>query len=119
MRICIHRGSKQIGGSCVEVESQGQRLLVDFGLPLDADENGSQYLPKVHGLDGGGPPVVTHADTPLTTPPNGTRTSDAKQAILADLLVGLPTATRREIIATMLNADRIAIARSLIHEAPG
>jgi len=70
-----------------------------------------------------GPPVVTHADAPLTTPPNGARTSartsDAKQAILADLLVGLPTATRREIIATMLNADRIAIARSLIHEAPG
>lgn len=58
MRICIHRGSKQIGGSCVEVESQGQRLLVDFGLPLDADENGSQYLPKVHGLDGGDPALL-------------------------------------------------------------
>ena len=28
MRACIHRGSKQIGGSCVEVESQGQGLLL-------------------------------------------------------------------------------------------
>ena len=34
MRICIHRGAHQIGGSCVEVESQGQRLLLDLGLPL-------------------------------------------------------------------------------------
>lgn len=52
MRICIHRGSNQIGGSCVEIESCGQRLLVDFGLPLDAEENHSQYLPQINGLDG-------------------------------------------------------------------
>ena len=37
MRICIHRGSKQIGGSCVEVQSSDKRLLIDFGLPLDAE----------------------------------------------------------------------------------
>ena len=52
MRVCIHRGSKQIGGSCVEVESQGQRLLIDLGLPLDAENNSSQYLPEISGLDG-------------------------------------------------------------------
>ena len=34
MHVCIHRGSKQIGGSCVEVESRGQRILIDLGLPL-------------------------------------------------------------------------------------
>lgn len=34
MNLTIHRGSKEIGGSCVEVESQGQRLLIDIGLPL-------------------------------------------------------------------------------------
>ena len=39
MRACIHRGSKQIGGSCVEVISSGKRMLIDFGLPLDADIN--------------------------------------------------------------------------------
>ena len=55
MRVCIHRGSKQIGGSCVEVESCGQRLLIDFGLPLDAEENSRQYLPKTAGLDGSDP----------------------------------------------------------------
>lgn len=52
MRVCIHRGSKQIGGSCVEVESCGQRLIIDFGLPLDTEENSAQYLPKINGLDG-------------------------------------------------------------------
>ena len=58
MRVCIHRGSKQIGGSCVEVESCGQRLLIDFGLPLDAEENSRQYLPKIAGLDGSDPSPV-------------------------------------------------------------
>ena len=58
MRVCIHRGSKQIGGSCVEVESCGQRLLIDLGLPLDADENKSQYLPKVNGLDATDPTLL-------------------------------------------------------------
>lgn len=52
MRACIHRGSKQIGGSCVEIESCGQRLLVDFGLPLDAEDEGDRYLPQVDGLNG-------------------------------------------------------------------
>ena len=58
MRVCIHRGSKQIGGSCVEVESSGQRLLVDFGLPLDAEENNSRYLPNINGLDGSDPSLL-------------------------------------------------------------
>jgi len=58
MRVCIHRGSKQIGGSCVEVESQGQRLLIDFGLPLDAEENHGQYVPSIVGLDGSDPSLL-------------------------------------------------------------
>ena len=52
MKVCIHRGSKEIGGSCVELESQGQRILIDLGLPLDAETNDSKYLPDVSGLDG-------------------------------------------------------------------
>jgi hypothetical protein len=63
-------------------------------------------------------PVVTHADTPLTTPPNGARTiactSDAKLAVLADLLADLPTAERRAVIASLPAADRVAIARLLV-----
>jgi ribonuclease J len=52
MRLVIHRGSNQIGGSCVEVESQGRRLLIDLGLPLDAEGDPRQFLPAVSGLDG-------------------------------------------------------------------
>jgi len=58
MRVCIHRGSKQISGSCVEIESRGHRLLVDIGLPLDAEENSSHYLPKINGLDGRDPSLL-------------------------------------------------------------
>ena len=35
MKITIHRGSHEIGGSCVEVEGRaGSRLLIDVGQPL-------------------------------------------------------------------------------------
>ncbi len=58
MKIIIHRGSKEIGGSCVEVEARGQRLLLDIGLPLDAEGDPSQFLPKVSGLDGKEPSLL-------------------------------------------------------------
>ena len=58
MKICIHRGAKEIGGSCVELESQGQRLLLDLGLPLDAEENDIKYLPEIPGLDGNDPSLL-------------------------------------------------------------
>jgi ribonuclease J len=52
MRVCIHRGSRQIGGSCVELEQSGQRILLDLGLPLDAKANTAELLPRLSGLDG-------------------------------------------------------------------
>ena len=52
MKVKIHRGAKEIGGSCVELESQGQRLILDLGLPLDAENNDISYLPEIPGLDG-------------------------------------------------------------------
>jgi len=43
MRLRIHRGTKEIGGTCIEVEAQGKRLALDVGLPLDApDDEGAQ-----------------------------------------------------------------------------
>jgi ribonuclease J len=50
VRICIHRGAAQIGGSCIELEQDGQRLVLDLGLPLDADPNAPPSLPPVPGL---------------------------------------------------------------------
>jgi len=52
MKVCIHRGSNQIGGSCVEVTSAGKRILIDLGLPLDAEANDKKYLPAIPGLEG-------------------------------------------------------------------
>lgn len=34
MKIIIHRGTKEIGGSCVEVNSSNSRILIDLGIPL-------------------------------------------------------------------------------------
>lgn len=50
MRYCIHRGTKQIGGTAVEIEAEGQRIVVDLGLPLDADEAVPALLPPIPGL---------------------------------------------------------------------
>lgn len=50
--VCVHRGTRQIGGTCVEVSYDGARLLLDLGLPLDAgsDADQSALLPPVSGL---------------------------------------------------------------------
>ena len=34
MKACIHRGTKEIGGTCIEIESEGKRIILDVGLPL-------------------------------------------------------------------------------------
>ena len=53
MRLCVHRGTKEIGGTCIEVEAQGKRLVLDVGLPLDAPEGEDVregLLPAVPGF---------------------------------------------------------------------
>jgi ribonuclease J len=42
MWLTIHRGSREIGGSCIELQSEGSRILIDFGLPL-VDENRERF----------------------------------------------------------------------------
>ena len=51
MRLRIHRGTKEIGGTCIEVEAQGKRIALDVGLPLDAPDDGQEeLLPEVPGF---------------------------------------------------------------------
>jgi len=50
MKICIRRGAKQIGGTCIEIESQGKRLVLDIGQPLDNPDAESVEMPQVEGL---------------------------------------------------------------------
>jgi ribonuclease J len=69
MRLRIHRGANEIGGSCVELEAQGQSILLDLGLPLDATDAEVSLLPHISGLmDGSNPNLLgvilshTHGD---------------------------------------------------------
>ncbi|MBM4039064.1 MAG: MBL fold metallo-hydrolase [Planctomycetes bacterium] len=42
MELTIHRGTHEIGGSCVELRAQGQSLLLDIGMPL-SEPNGTRF----------------------------------------------------------------------------
>lgn len=55
MELLIYRGATQIGGSCIELVSGQTRLILDVGLPLDADpevmrKTPNHYRPSVDGL---------------------------------------------------------------------
>lgn len=53
IKICIHRGANQIGGSCVEIECEGQRLIIDVGTPLDIENEediDESVLPDIKGI---------------------------------------------------------------------
>jgi ribonuclease J len=67
MKLIIHRGAKQIGGSCIEISTATTRLILDVGAPLDdpakllerpkqKDER-PKNLPPVPGLFDDGPRV--------------------------------------------------------------
>ena len=56
MHLTIHRGTHEIGGTCIELQAGATRLILDVGSPLDADlgdgslEAVKEFLPKVKGL---------------------------------------------------------------------
>lgn len=49
MKVCIHRGTQEVGGTCIEIESQGKRITLDVGLPLEAGDS-VESLPPVDGF---------------------------------------------------------------------
>lgn len=51
MKIRIHRGTQQIGGTCIELVAAGDRIALDFGLPLDGDASDTSLLPEIGGDD--------------------------------------------------------------------
>ena len=44
MKLIIHRGTKEIGGSCVEISTAITRVIVDLGMPLVAPWNKKEKL---------------------------------------------------------------------------
>jgi ribonuclease J len=51
MKVRIHRGSQQIGGTCIELVAAGDRIALDFGLPLDGDATDTSLVPEIAGDD--------------------------------------------------------------------
>lgn len=54
MKIIIHRGSHEIGGSCVEIRDNGTGVLLDIGMPLPSLGNndfGARNLEKLPGKE--------------------------------------------------------------------
>ena len=47
MKICIHRGTKEIGGSCVQLEAGGESILIDAGMPLTSSPEYPPMIPKI------------------------------------------------------------------------
>lgn len=52
MNLVIHRGTHEIGGSCVELTSGKSRIVIDIGMPL-VDSEGNRFdMAKHKGLSG-------------------------------------------------------------------
>jgi ribonuclease J len=58
MRARIHGGAHTVGGSRVELEHDGSRLVLDLGLPRDAAPEESPVLPPIPGLVHGNDPSL-------------------------------------------------------------
>lgn len=50
MKVRIHRGTQEIGGTVIELEARGQRLLLDCGLPLLVDAENEAVVPAIPGF---------------------------------------------------------------------
>lgn len=66
MRVRIARGANQVGGSCIELECDGSRIVLDAGMPMGVVPLGRELLPDVPGLWGPGDGsllgvVISHA----------------------------------------------------------
>ena len=49
--LTVHRATNQIGGNCIEiVTSEGRRIILDVGRPLDAPKEAAGLLPKTLDL---------------------------------------------------------------------
>ena len=52
MLVTIHRGTHEIGGSCVEILNCGSRIIIDLGIPL-VEQNGDRFDRRIlDDLDG-------------------------------------------------------------------
>ena len=61
LALTVHRGTRQIGGSCIEIEHpQGNRIILDAGRPLDAPEGATGLLPASLDLSRPASVLISH-----------------------------------------------------------
>ena len=62
LTVTVHRGTAQIGGTCIEiVHPAGQRLVLDAGRPLDAPDGKTGLLPDSLDLSGLATVLICHS----------------------------------------------------------
>ena len=47
MMLTIHRGTHEIGGSCVEIRTDKAKILIDLGMPLDYDKRSREEQTEI------------------------------------------------------------------------
>ena len=47
MTLTIHRGTHEIGGSCVEICTDKAKILIDLGMPLDYDKHTAEEREQI------------------------------------------------------------------------
>ena len=47
MILTIHRGTHEIGGSCVEICTDKAKILIDLGMPLDYDKHTTEEQTQI------------------------------------------------------------------------
>jgi len=65
MKVRIHRGTKEIGGNCIELSSSGKSIILDLGMPLTIANQDDAELPEIPGLKEGDNPdllgvIISH-----------------------------------------------------------
>lgn len=61
LSLTVHRGTRQIGGTCIElVHPDGDRLILDAGRPLDAPDSATGLLPPSLDLTKPATVLVSH-----------------------------------------------------------
>ena len=58
MQARIHRGAHEVGGSCIELEAAGRRLVLDLGRPISAGRDEIVPRPSISGLQHFDPSLV-------------------------------------------------------------
>jgi ribonuclease J len=62
LTLTVHRGTQQIGGTCIEIEHPaGDRLVLDAGRPLDAPDGATDLLPKSLDLTRPATVLISHS----------------------------------------------------------